>query len=165
MSFHNPPHYIQELDPESKNAAIAIAELLSRCGLATNHTDQIIPMVWRKSIVNACSNSVSAITGRTVADTLNDPIVFQTVNALAKECIQVARANEIFLGWDFYLHCIEYMKQAGDHKPSMLIDIEMKRRTEVDFINGKIIEYGERAGIATPHNATVRSLLKGMEPE
>ena len=59
---------------------------------------------------------------------------------------------------------MEYMKQAGDHKPSMLIDIEMKRRTEVDFMNGKIIEYGERAGIDTPYNIAVRSLVKGMEP-
>jgi len=164
MAFHHPPHYIQELDSESKDAAIAVAESLSRCGLTTKHTDQIIPMVWRKSIVNASSNSVSAVTGRTVAQTLNDPIVFQIVDALAKECIKVARGNEIFLGWDFYPYCIGYMKSAGDHKPSMLIDIENKRRTEIDFINGKIIEYGERAGIETPYNITLRALVKSLEP-
>ena len=163
MPFYHPPHYIQELDAESKHAAVTIASLLSKCGLATNHTDQIIPMVWRKSIVNACSNTVSALTGRSVAETLDDPIVFQIVDALAKECIQVARANEILLGWDFYLQCMEYMKKAGRHRPSMLTDLEMKRRTEIDFINGKIIEYGERAGIDTPYNITVRALIKGME--
>jgi len=163
MPFHHPPHYIQELDPASRHAAIAITELLTRCGLPANHTDQIIPMVWRKAIVNACSNSVSAITGRTVAATLDDPIVFQTVDSLAKECIKIARANEIFVGWDFYPYCMEYMKKAGKHKPSMLIDIEMKRRTEVDFINGKFIEYGKQAGIETPYNKTVWELIKGME--
>jgi 2-dehydropantoate 2-reductase len=39
----------------------------------------------------------------------------------------------------------------------------MNRRTEIDFINGKIIEYGEQAGIETPYNSTVLSLVKGME--
>jgi 2-dehydropantoate 2-reductase len=163
MPFYHPPHFIQELDPESKHAAVAIAAVLTQCGLATDRTDQIIPMVWRKSIINACSNTVSAVTGRSVAETLDDPIVFQIVDALAKECIQVARANEIFVGWDFYLQCMEYMRKAGRHRPSMLIDLEMNRRTEVDFINGKIIEYGKRAGIETPYNITVRALIKGME--
>ncbi|MFH0813592.1 MAG: 2-dehydropantoate 2-reductase [Pseudomonadota bacterium] len=163
MTFHHPPHYLQELDPSSRPVAIAIADVLTECGLTTNHTDHIVPMVWRKSVVNACSNAVSAITGRTVAQTLNDPIVFRIVNALIKECVNVARANEIFLGWDFYPFCMEYMKMAGDHKPSMLVDLEMKRKTEIDFINGKIVEYGERVGLETPYNLTITSLVKALE--
>ena len=163
MPFHHPPHYLQELDPESMPAAVAIATLLSKCGLVTNHTDQIIPMVWRKSIMNACMNPVCAVTGLSMAQVMNDPIVFETVNSLVKECVKVARANEISLGWNYYPFSIEYLEGAGDHKPSMLVDIEMKRRTEIDFINGKIIEYGEQAGVETPYNSTVLSLVKGME--
>ena len=77
----------------------------------------------------------------------------------------MARANEISLGWDYYPYCTEYLRTAGDHKPSMLIDIEMKRRTEVDFINGKIVEYGEQAGVETPYNRTLRGLVKALEPK
>ncbi len=163
MPFHHPPHYIQELDPGSKAAAVAIAESLTRCGLKTDHTDQIVSMVWRKSIMNACMNPVCALTGLTMAQAMNDPIVFQIVEALAKECVKVARANEIDLGWGYYPKAIEYMRNAGDHKPSMLMDIENKRRTEIDFINGKFVEYGEQAGIETPYNITLRSLVKGLE--
>jgi 2-dehydropantoate 2-reductase len=163
MPFHHPPHYIQELDPESKSAAVVVAESLTNCGLTTDRTDQIISMVWRKSIMNACMNPVCAVTGLTMAQTMNDPIVFQIVEALAKECIKVARANEIDLGWNYYSKAIEYMRNAGDHKPSMLIDIENKRITEIDFINGKFVEYGEQAGIETPYNNTLRSLVKGLE--
>lgn len=163
MPFHHPPHFIQELDPESKSAAIAVAELLTKCGLTTDHTDQIISMVWRKSIMNACMNPVCAVTGLTMAQAMNDPIVFQIVEALAKECVKVARANEIDLGWDYYPNAIEYMQNAGDHKPSMLMDIENKRITEIDFINGKFVEYGKQAGIETPYNNTLRSLVKGLE--
>ncbi len=163
MPFHHPPHYIQELDQESKSAAVVVAESLTNCGLTTDHTDQIISMVWRKSIMNACMNPVCAATGLTMAQAMNDPIVFQIVEALAKECVKVARANEIDLGWDYYPKAIEYMRNAGDHKPSMLMDIENKRITEIDFINGKFVEYGEQAGIETPYNITLRSLVKGLE--
>ncbi len=165
MPFHHPPHYIQELDPESKHAAVGIAEALSSCGLVTSCTDNIISMVWRKGILNACMNPVCAVTGMTMAQVMNDPIVFQIVDALVKECVKVARANEISLGWDFYPYCIGYMKKAGNHKPSMLVDIENKRRTEVDFINGKFVEYGAQASVETPYNITLRSLVKALEPK
>ena len=82
---------------------------------------------------------------------------------LVKECVQVARANEISLGWQFYPYSMEYMRKAGNHKPSMLMDIENNRRTEVDAINGKFIDYGAQAGIETPYNNTLRALVKGLE--
>ena len=163
MPFHHPPHYLQEMDPDSKPAAIAIAEALSTTGLLTRHTDSIISMVWRKGILNACMNPVCAVTGLTMAQAMGDPIVFQIVDALIKECIKVARANEINLGWDFYPDAIEYMRKAGDHKPSMLMDIENKRRTEIDYMNGKFIAYGAQAGIETPYNIMIRSLVKAIE--
>jgi 2-dehydropantoate 2-reductase len=163
MPFHHPPHYLQEMDPDSKPAAIAIAEALSTTGLLTRHTDSIISMVWRKGILNACMNPVCAVTGLTMAQAMGDPIVFQIVDALIKECVKVARANEINLGWDFYPGAIEYMRKAGDHKPSMLMDIENKRRTEIDYMNGKFIAYGAQAGIETPYNITIRSLVKAIE--
>ncbi len=163
MPFHHPPHYIQELDSESSPAAVSIAEALTKCGLTTEHTDQILSMVWRKGVLNACMNPVCAVTGMTMARAMTDPIVFQIVDALIKECVKVARANEINLGWNFYPQAIEYMSTAGDHKPSMLLDIENNRPTEVDFINGKFVEYGEQAGIETPYNITLRALVKGLE--
>jgi 2-dehydropantoate 2-reductase len=163
MPFHHPPHYLQEMDPDSKPAATAIAEALSTSGLLTRHTDSIVSMVWRKGILNACMNPVCAVTGLTMAQAMGDPIVFQIVDALVKECVKVARANEVNLGWDFYPGAIEYMRKAGDHKPSMLMDIENKRRTEIDYMNGKFIEYGAQAGIETPYNIMIRSLVKAIE--
>ena len=165
MPFHHPPHYLQELEPETKPVAKGIAKALSGCGLPTEHTDQLISMVWRKAIMNACMNPVCAVTGVTMAQAMTDPIVYQIVDALVKECVKVARANEIELGWDFYPHAMNYMSTAGAHKPSMLMDIEAKRRTEVDFINGKFIEYGRQAGIETPYNNTLHSLVKGRESQ
>jgi 2-dehydropantoate 2-reductase len=165
MPFHHPPHFLQELDAESAHAAVKIAEILTKCGLPTSHTDKITSMVWRKAILNSCMNPVCAVTGLTMSQAMNDPIVFQIIDALVKECVSVARANEIDLGWDFYPHAIEYMEKAGDHKPSMLIDIENRRRTEIDFMNGKFVEYGRQAGMETPYNKTLRTLVKALEPK
>lgn len=163
MPFHHPPHYLQELSAESSYAAVTIAGILTECGLPTEHTDRIVPMVWQKSVMNACMNSVCAVTGLTMAQATTDPIIFKLVDSLMKECIQVARGNDILLGWDYYPKAVEYLRTAGNHKPSMLMDIENKRRTEIDFMNGKFIEYGIRAGIETPYNNTLQSLVKGLE--
>jgi 2-dehydropantoate 2-reductase len=100
----------------------------------------------------------------TMAQAMGDPIVFEIIDSLVKECVQVARANEISLGWDFYPYCMNYMKSAGDHKPSMLMDIENKRRTEIDYINGKFVEYGSQAKVDTPYNNTLKALVKAIEP-
>ncbi len=163
MAFHHPPHYVQELDPAGKPAAQAVAAALTGAGLATQHTDQLVNMVWRKTIMNASMNPVCALTGMTMAQAMKDPFVAGIVDQLVKEGVQVARANEISLGWDYYRYCMDYLRTAGDHKPSMLMDVEAKRRTEIDYINGKIVEYGERAGVPTPYNRMVQALVKGRE--
>jgi 2-dehydropantoate 2-reductase len=163
IAFHHRPHYIQELDPKSNDAAVGICDVLTECGLETLHTGQIHDMVWRKAILNACMNPLCAITGKTMAEVINDPILFNLVDSLIKEGVAVARANEVSLGSNFYPYCINYIRKAGHHKPSMLQDIEAGRRTEVDYINGKIVEYGVQAGMATPFNTMIRGLVKALE--
>jgi len=163
MVFHHRPHYLQELDPGSKEAALGICHVLTECGLDTHHTDQIRNMVWSKTVNNSCMNAVCAVTGKTMFEVINDPIVSVLVDSLLEEGVKVARANELMLGPDYYLDCLDYIKDAGQHKPSMLQDIEANRQTEIDYINGKIIEYGERAGVQTPYNMTLRSLVKALE--
>jgi 2-dehydropantoate 2-reductase len=163
LVFHHRPHFLQELDPSSKEAALGICHVLTECGLDTHHTNQIRNMVWSKTVNNSCMNAVCAVTGKTMFEVINDPIVSGLVDSLLKEGVKVARANELMLGPDYYLDCLDYIRDAGHHKPSMLQDIEAKRQTEVDYINGKIIEYGERAGVLTPYNKTLRCLVKALE--
>lgn len=165
IAFHHRPHYLQELDPQSREAAIGICNVLTECGLDTHHTEQITNMVWRKTLMNASMNPLCAVTGRTMVELILDPILFNLVDALIKEGVAVARANEVALGSNFYPYCINYIKSAGNHKPSMLQDIEAGRRTEIDYINGKVVEYGVQAGVPTPYNTMIRGLVKALEPK
>jgi 2-dehydropantoate 2-reductase len=163
IAFHHRPHFIQELDPASREAAIGICNVFTECGLETRHTEQITDKVWRKTVMNSCMNAICAVTGKTMIEIIIDPILFNLVDALIKEGVAVARANEFSLGSDFYPYCVNYIKNAGNHKPSMLQDIEAGRRTEVDYINGKIVEYGAQAGMPTPYNTMIHGLVKALE--
>jgi 2-dehydropantoate 2-reductase len=164
MPFHHPPHYIQELHPDARPAVQAVSKALSEAGLDTRRTDDIVSMVWRKSIMNAAMNPVCAVTGLTMSRAMNDPMVFELIDALTIECTKVARVNEISLGWDYYPYAMDYLRSAGNHKPSMLMDIINNRRTEVDYMNGKMIEYGHQADTPTPYNHMIRGLVKAIEP-
>jgi 2-dehydropantoate 2-reductase len=55
------------------------------------------------------------------------------------------------------------LEKGGAHKPSMLIDVENKRPTEVDFMSGAIARYGEKYKVPTPVNSVFTDLLKTIE--
>jgi 2-dehydropantoate 2-reductase len=164
MAFHHPPHWLQGLEEDSVGEAEGICALLTGAGLPTRRAEKIVDRVWQKSILNAALNPVCAVTGKTMSQVLHDPFLFEMVENLVKEGVKVARANEINLGWDYYRYGMKYLESAGDHKPSMLVDIENRRRTEVDYINGQIVEFADRAGIAAPYNSMIRALVKAVEP-
>lgn len=165
LAFHHRPHFLQELDPESTDAASGICNILTECGLDTHHTSTIGDVVWRKTVLNACMNPLCAVTGMTMVEIIDDPITFNLVDKLIKEGIAVARASEFSLGSNYYPYAINYIKNAGNHKPSMLQDVEAGRRTEIDYINGKIVQYGVQAGYPTPYNTMIRGLVKALEPK
>ena len=52
---------------------------------------------------------------------------------------------------------------AYDHKASMLQDVEGRRPTEIDYLNGGIVNFGARLGVPTPLNETIAALIRGIE--
>jgi len=51
----------------------------------------------------------------------------------------------------------------GKHRASMLQDVLARRQTEVDFMNGAIVQWGEKTGVPTPLNKALWELIKGLE--
>ncbi|HEY6017783.1 MAG TPA: ketopantoate reductase C-terminal domain-containing protein, partial [Gaiellaceae bacterium] len=52
---------------------------------------------------------------------------------------------------------------AYEHKASMLQDVEARRQTEIDYLNGGIARFGAELGVPTPLNETIWALVKGVE--
>lgn len=163
MAFHHPPHWLQEMDPESAAVAEVICELLGKAGLPTNHATRLIDKVWQKSILNASIGPICAVSGKTMSQAMHDPYLREMIENLMKEGIRIARANELNLGWDYFRDSIKYLANTGDHKPSMLVDVENKRMTEIEYINSKIAAYGDIAGVDAPYNNMIRALVKALE--
>jgi 2-dehydropantoate 2-reductase len=163
VGFHHPPHWLQEAHPDSRSVAAAVCDLLSDAGLPTSHAERIVDPVWQKTILNAALGPVCAITRKTMSQALHDPFLRDLVEKLLREGINIARANEVQLGWDYYRYSMTYLEGAGDHKPSMLVDIENGRITEAEFINGRIAGYGEIVGLEAPYNTMMRTLVKALE--
>ena len=82
----------------------------------------------------------------------------------AAEAFEVARAQGVELGFD---DPVAYVREFGlaipGAKPSMLLDLEAGRRTEVDFINGAIPRAGREVGVDAPWNETVSTLVRALE--
>ncbi|MFO8043532.1 MAG: 2-dehydropantoate 2-reductase [Alkalispirochaeta sp.] len=163
VNFEHPPHAVQELVPAGRDGAERVAALLSGAGLDTERAEHLEQMVWKKAILNAALNALCGLTGLNMEEATRDSFAWDLADRVLKESISVARANEIWLGSGFYRWAVDYMHRAGAHRPSMLLDLDAGRRTEIDFINGKIMEYGLRAGIATPYNETMVALVKARE--
>src|ERR1700759_2855492 len=120
---------------------------------------------WRKVIFNASTNPIGALTGLTHGRVVERPDLRALVTGLVDEGKAVAAAQGIELDADpegLIGHAAK-PEVAYDHKASMLQDVEARRTTEVDYLNGGIVRFGEEHGVATPLNEAIWALIKGVE--
>ncbi|MFH1279017.1 MAG: 2-dehydropantoate 2-reductase [Candidatus Eisenbacteria bacterium] len=163
VSFFNPPNYIAPLLPNGDDVAKRFAEMLNAAGLTTEIPEDIQDYVWEKAILNSALSAVCAITRKTMKDVMDYPLTLELVEALIDESVRIADAEGIDLGKKFRRFSVRYLKNAGHHRPSMLVDIEEGRRTEIDNLNGKMVYYGHKHCLPTPLNQSVTALIHLIE--
>jgi 2-dehydropantoate 2-reductase len=142
-----------------------LAEACTRAGMTTNAVADARGPQWRKVIFNAATNPIGALTGLTHGRVCEDVGLRRLVTGLVDEGKTVATAQGIVLDSDPE-ELINYAARpevAYDHKASMLQDIEARRQTEVDYLNGGIVRFGREYGIPAPLNAAVTALIHGLE--
>src|SRR5918994_6939064 len=142
-----------------------LAEACTRAGMPTEAVADARGPQWRKLIFNAATNPIGALTGLTHGRVCDDPALRALVSSLADEGKAVAEAQGIALDEDPEA-LIDYAARpdvAYDHKASMLQDVEARRQTEIDFLNGGVVHFGREHGVPTPLNEAVAALIKGME--
>jgi len=149
---HTPMEMVEEL-----------AGTLTRSGMHTIALPDARGAQWTKLIFNAATNPVGALTRLDHGSATRFEPTGELFKALIEEGKCVARALGIELHGDPWELVMKGASAPGRHKSSMLQDVEAGRTTEVDFMNGAIVHWGEKAGVPTPLNRVMWALVKGLE--
>jgi 2-dehydropantoate 2-reductase len=139
-----------------------IAEALIASGLRCPVTPRIRHEIWVKLLGNASFNPVSALTRATLVQMVRDPDVAVVVRNIMQEVEAVSRK----LGMELPITIDQRMagaEKVGEHKTSMLQDLEAGRPLELEALVGSVVELGERVGISMPHLRTVYACTKLLE--
>jgi 2-dehydropantoate 2-reductase len=142
-----------------------LADACTRAGLPTAAVVDARGPQWRKLIFNAATNPVGALTRLSHGRVCERPPLRRLVTGLVDEGKAVVAAQEIELDADPE-ELIDHAAKpevAYDHKASMLQDVEARRETEIDYLNGGIVRFGREHGVATPLNEMITALVKGLE--
>ena len=140
-----------------------LAALLTDSGMNTVALADARGAQWAKLIFNAGTNPVGALTGLHHGAASFFQPTGELFSALIDEGLAVAKALGIELHNDPKQMVMKAANAPGKHKASMLQDILAHRQTEVDFMNGAIVEWGKKLGVPTPLNLAVWQLIKGLE--
>jgi 2-dehydropantoate 2-reductase len=154
-----------EPSPAPEEEIERLADACTRAGLPTQAVDDARGPQWRKVIFNAATNPIGALTGLTHGRACEREDLRRLVTGLVDESKAVAAAMGIELDADPE-ELIDHAAKpevAYDHKASMLQDVEARRATEVDYLNGGIVRFGREHGVPTPLNAAITALIKGLE--
>jgi 2-dehydropantoate 2-reductase len=146
---------------EQNEVAKKITETFNGCMPKTRLTGDIKKEVWNKLILNCVANPLSAL-----FNVKNHEIAADSLKAVrhntVKECVEVGKAEGITFA--------EHLEERIDEQiatytnfSSMYQDIVKGKRTEIDFLNGKVVELGRRHHITTPVNETLVCLTRFRE--
>lgn len=163
MAFFNRPNHIGSLVRENQDIGKQVAGWFSRSDLDTAFVDDIKLYVWKKMIYKCTLASICAVTDRTIKEVMDLPPTREIALGCFNEAIAVARAMGYDLGANFLDEALIYLEKVGAHKDSMCYDIANKLPTEIDFLGGKVVEYGQQKGVPTPYFTTMTNLVKAME--
>jgi 2-dehydropantoate 2-reductase len=145
------------------NKVEELAGLMSRAGMNTIALADARGAQWTKLIFNASTNPVGALTQLHHGAATRFPATGKLFEDLIAEGEAVAKAMSIELHGD-PRHMVQKGANApGKHRASMLQDVLAKRPTEVDFMNGAIVRWGNQVGVPTPLNRAMWELVKGLE--
>ncbi|PAJ77598.1 ketopantoate reductase family protein [Burkholderia ubonensis] len=157
--------YIGELDGRITPRVQAIADAFNAAGLATTISDNIVGTMWDKLLVNVATGALTGLTGLTYGQLYEEPLLKATSLAAVAEAIAAAQAAGVKLSMTDPEQAWTLAAEGlpATFKTSMLQSLEKGSITEIDFINGSVVRWGQRYGVPTPVNATLVACIKGLE--
>jgi 2-dehydropantoate 2-reductase len=141
-----------------------VEETWRGAGFRVKVFDDIDQLVWEKLICNCAYSGPCGISERTTGEVMDDPDLSQISAACAAEAYTVARAKSVKLD---FTDPVAYVRDFGSKipkaRPSVLLDLLAKRKSEIDVINGSIPRVAKEIGLAAPVNEAVTQLVRAKE--
>jgi 2-dehydropantoate 2-reductase len=141
-----------------------VEELWRGAGFRVKVFDDIDQLVWEKLLCNCAYSGPCAIAECTIGEVMNDPDLSRISAACASEGFAVASAKKINLG---FKDPVAYVRDFGSKipaaRPSVLLDLLSKRKSEIEVINGSIPRVARELGLQAPANDTLTALVLAKE--
>jgi 2-dehydropantoate 2-reductase len=141
-----------------------IAGILRRAGFATEVSANVMELVWSKLIVNVGINALTAVLRVKNGELIRMDETKDLMRMAVLEAVEVAFAAGVKFDAEKMVRKVMGIAFAtGENSSSMLQDILNKRKTEIDAINGAIVEEGVKHSIGTPVNSVLTKLVRALE--
>jgi len=140
-----------------------LVNLFRQAGLNVEESDSIRTNLWAKTLYNCALNPLGAILDVPYGD-LAKPQAWRVIERIIGEAWAVCRAEGVALPWSNAEAYLDYLRSVqlpatADHNSSMLQDIRHGKETEIDFINGAVVQLGLKHNIDTPVNRTLVDMI------
>jgi 2-dehydropantoate 2-reductase len=142
----------------------SIFEVLNPTGIAVEISENIQKILWTKFVFISAVSSLGSLTRLPMGDYRSVPEARRLLSGIMREVEALARAQGLDLDEDVVAKSLEFVDNSGPHiKPSMQLDVESGRRTELESMVGVIGRKGRELGIPTPTADFVYSALLPVE--
>lgn len=151
----------------SRDDAEMVARALDESGIRARavSTANVREAIWKKVVLNAAVNPLTALLRKKTGELTGDPDLEAAIRAIVDESVAIARAAGIALDADWILAWIRKVAEVTrDNKSSMLQDVERGRPTEIDSMNGALVERARALGLAAPRNELLTHLVRSLAP-
>ena len=156
--------FIGELDGKISQRLKRIGEVFNTAGIEVTLSENVIKEIWSKLLLCVCTLPTSALLRFASGQLIEHQGTLELMRSLLHEAVVVAKMQGVdFDEEKYWEYTTDSFKRYPGSKASMLQDVENRRRTEIDVINGAIVEAGKRQNVPTPFNSVMVWLIKSLE--
>jgi len=155
--------YVGELDGKVTDRINQVAQIFCKAGIETDVSSCIHDLVWEKLLVNVGINALAAILGIKNGQLLDHPETLRLMETLVSEAVEVAQKKGVRIEANPIDRVKAVIEATRENRCSMGQDLDRKRKTEIDAINGALVREADRLGISIPYNRMITDLIKAIE--
>ena len=155
--------FIGELDQGVSDRAVQVAKMFREADIDTEVSANIHDLIWDKLLVNVGINALTALTELKNGQLLDYPETLRIMEALVSEAAEVARQKGIRIEGNPIEKAKTVAEATKGNRSSMGQDVDFRRKTEIDAINGAVVREAKRLGLPAPYNEVVTDLIKMIE--